>query len=172
MKYDIVKMVGDEHIRYSLTNKGDNPLIVFGINPSTADKGKPDPTMRRVMGFAERYGFDSFVMLNVYPLRATNPAALPQECDAALHTANIQEIVNVVSSHPEASILMAYGGNINIRKYLRPCLRDIVEAIKQYSPKYYQIGTALNLDGSPKHPLMAPYSSTMTPCDINKQINV
>lgn len=106
MKYDIVKMVGDEHVRYSLTNKGDNPLIVFGINPSTADKNKPDPTMRRVMGFAERYGFDSFVMLNVYPLRATNPAALPQECDAALHTANIQEIVNVVSSHPEASILM------------------------------------------------------------------
>lgn len=171
MKYDIVKMVGDEHIRYSLTNKGANPLIVFGINPSTADKGKPDPTMRRVMGFAERYGFDSFVMLNVYPLRATNPAALPQECDAALHAANINEIVNVVSSHPCAPILLAYGGNINSRKYLRPCLRDIVEAIKQYSPKYYQIGTALNLDGSPKHPLMAPYSSTMTPCDINKQIS-
>lgn len=171
MKYDIVKMVGDEHIRYSLTNKGDNPLIVFGINPSTADKGKPDPTMRRVMGFAERYGFDSFVMLNVYPLRATNPAALPQECDAALHAANINEIVNVVSSHPGVPILLAYGGNINSRKYLRPCLRDIVEAIKQYSPKYYQIGTALNLDGSPKHPLMALYSSTMTPCDINKQIS-
>lgn len=170
MKYDIVKMVGDERVRYSLTNKGDNPLIVIGINPSTADKNKPDATMRRVMGFAEHYGFDSFVMLNVYPLRATNPAALPQECDAELHTANIREIVNVVSSHPEASILMAYGGNINSRKYLQHCLSDIVEAIKQYSPKYFQIGTALNRDGSPKHPLMAPYSSAMTPCDITNQI--
>lgn len=170
MKYDIVKMVGDEHIRYSLTNKGDNPLIVFGINPSTADKGKPDPKMRRVMGFAERYGFDSFVMLNVYPLRATNPAALPQECDDVLHTANIREIVNVVSSHPGAPILLAYGGNINSRKYLKPCLRDIIEALKPYSPKYFQIGTALNRDGSPKHPLMAPYISAMTPCDINIQI--
>lgn len=170
MKYDIVKMVGDEHVRYSLTNKGDNTLIVFGINPSTADKNKPDPTMRRVMGFAERYGFDSFVMLNVYPLRATNPAALPQECDAAIHTANIQEIVSVVSSHLEASILLAYGGNINSRKYLRPCLRDIIDALKPYNPKYFQIGTALNRDGSPKHPLMAPYSSAMTPCDIDKQI--
>ena len=170
MKYDIVKMVGDEHVRYSLTNKGDNTLIVFGINPSTADKSKPDPTMRRVMGFAERYGFDSFVMLNVYPLRATNPAALPQECDAAIHTANIQEIVSVVSLHPEASILLAYGGNINSRKYLRPCLRDIIDALKPYNPKYFQIGTALNRDGSPKHPLMAPYSSAMTPCDIDKQI--
>ena len=170
MKYDIVKMVGDEHVRYSLANKGDNPLIVFGINPSTANKDKPDATMRRVMGFAERYGFDSFVMLNVYPLRATNPAALPQECDDVLHTANIQEIVNVVSSHPEASILMAYGGNINSRKYLRPCLRDIIDALKPYNPKYFQIGTALNRDGSPKHPLMAPYSSAMTPCDIDKQI--
>lgn len=170
MKYDIVKMVGDEHVRYSLTNKGDNTLIVFGINPSTADKNKPDPTMRRVMGFAERYGFDSFVMLNVYPLRATNPAALPQECDAAIHTANIREIVSVVSSHPEASILLAYSGNINSRKYLRPCLRDIIDALKPYNPKYFQIGTALNRDGSPKHPLMAPYSSAMTPCDIDKQI--
>lgn len=171
MKYNITKMVGDERVRYSLTNKGDNPLIVIGINPSTADKDKPDATMRRVMGFAERYGFDSFVMLNVYPLRATNPAALPQECDAELHTANIREIVNIVSSRPGASILLAYGGNINSRKYLRPCLRDIVEAIKPYSPKYFQIGPVLNRDGSPKHPLMAPYSSAMTPCDINKQIS-
>ena len=170
MKYDITKMVGDERVRYSLTHKGDNPMIVIGINHSPADKDKPDATMRRVMGFAERYGFDSFVMLNVYPLRATNPAALPQECDAELHTANIREIVNVVSSHPGASILLAYGGNINSRKYLRPCLRDIVEAIKPYSPKYFQIGTALNRDGSPKHPLMAPYSSAITPCDIDKQI--
>ncbi len=171
MKYNITKMVGDERVRYSLTNKGDNPLIVIGINPSTADKDKPDATMRRVMGFAERYGFDSFVMLNVYPLRATNPAALPQECDAELHTANIREIVNIVSSRPGPSILLAYGGNINSRKYLRPCLRDIVEAIKPYSPKYFQIGPVLNRDGSPKHPLMAPYSSAMIPCDINKQIS-
>ncbi len=73
MKYNITKMVGDECVRYSLTNKGVNPLIVIGINPSTADKDKPDATMRRVMGFAERYGFDSFVMLTsiryVRPIR-------------------------------------------------------------------------------------------------------
>ncbi len=170
MNYDITMMVGDEHVRYSLTNKGDNPLIVIGINPSTADKDKPDATMRRVMGFAERYGFDSFVMLNVYPLRATKPAALPQKCDAALHSANIREIVNVVSSNAGAPILLAYGGNINSRKYLKSCLRDIVEVLKPFNPKYFQIGTALNRDGSPKHPLMASYSSAMTACDINMQI--
>lgn len=170
MKYDIEKMVGDGCVRYSLANKGDKPLIVVGINPSTADEDKSDATMRRVMGFAERYGFDSFVMLNVYPLRATKPAALPQDCDAALHAANVREIINVVSSHPGAPILLAYGGNINSRKYLKPCLREIIEALKPYGSKYFQIGAALNRDGSPKHPLMAPYSSAMTPCDIDKQI--
>ena len=48
-------------------------LYVFGINPSTATESRPDPTMRKIIGFAIRNGFEGFAMMNLYPLRSTNP---------------------------------------------------------------------------------------------------
>lgn len=65
-------MIGDDKVRYVLKKQGHNPLFVLGVNPSTADDVKSDHTITRVCGFAERMGFDSFIMINVYPLRATD----------------------------------------------------------------------------------------------------
>lgn len=66
MEWTKIKMIGDnENMRYQLSKEGSNPLIVIGINPSTANESKPDPTMRKVMGLAEFNGFDSFCMFNV-----------------------------------------------------------------------------------------------------------
>ena len=70
MKYENVRMTGDnDKVRYVLRKDGDRPLVVVGLNPSTANEAKADATMTRVMGIAERNGFDSFIMLNLYPQR-------------------------------------------------------------------------------------------------------
>lgn len=53
-----------------------NPLIIIALNPSTADEKLPDDTMKRVVPYMEINGFDGFVMLNLYPLRSTNPKVL------------------------------------------------------------------------------------------------
>lgn len=65
--------------RFALGSISEKTLFVFGINPSTADDKEPDPTIRKVMGFAKENGYTSFVMFNLYPQRATNPNDLPQE---------------------------------------------------------------------------------------------
>ena len=86
MKYENVTMKGDENeFRFSLTKEGNKKLVVFGVNPSTANEQTADLTITKVMGFADRNGFDGFIMLNLYPQRCTNPADLDKEIDEELN---------------------------------------------------------------------------------------
>lgn len=64
--------------RYWLSRTwGDTPpLVVIGLNPSTADAMQDDPTIRRCIGFARREGCGGLMMLNLFAFRATDPAML------------------------------------------------------------------------------------------------
>lgn len=53
----------DNAVRFVLGTIGANPLICFGINPSTAEPGNLDPTVNYVSSIATSNGYDSFVML-------------------------------------------------------------------------------------------------------------
>ena len=46
------------------------------LNPSTADAQVDDPTIRRCMDFAQRWGHDGIYVVNLFSYRATNPAEL------------------------------------------------------------------------------------------------
>lgn len=53
------------------------PYIQFiGLNPSTADEQKDDPTLRRVKSFAKTWGFGGVMMTNIFAWRDTNPGVL------------------------------------------------------------------------------------------------
>lgn len=50
------------------------PLCCFIMfNPSTADATKNDPTIRRCIGFAKKWGFGSLEVVNLFAYRATDP---------------------------------------------------------------------------------------------------
>ena len=63
--------IGDDKNRFALIQKGKRTLFVIGLNPSSADSSTPDPTMQSVLRIASYNGFDGYIMLNLYPLRAT-----------------------------------------------------------------------------------------------------
>lgn len=55
--------------------------VFIGLNPSTADETEDDPTIRRCVGFARRWGFGGIVMLNIFAFRATDPRDLKKAED-------------------------------------------------------------------------------------------
>lgn len=53
---------------------GAGPCILWcGLNPSSADGRRDDPTMLREIGFSYRWGFGSLVKVNVYPFISSTP---------------------------------------------------------------------------------------------------
>ena len=56
---------------------GDGPrLLVIGLNPSVADATADDPTIRRCISFARRWGFAGLEMRNLFAYRATDPRVM------------------------------------------------------------------------------------------------
>lgn len=43
------------------------------LNPSTADDTQDDPTIRRVVAFSRRWGFEQAVVVNLYPVVTSDP---------------------------------------------------------------------------------------------------
>jgi hypothetical protein len=52
------------------------PLVFCMLNPSTADASEDDPTIRRGVDFANRFGYGRLVVVNLFALCATDPRQL------------------------------------------------------------------------------------------------
>lgn len=157
MQYAIQKMIGDEdHVRYALIQRGKNTLYVLGLNPSTATDNKPDPTLRKIMGYAERNGFDGFVILNLYPERATQPNTLPSHPNKKYYDENLRIINELLSNGSQSpKILACFGDFVQQRSYLIQSWKDIVSIAAKHNAEWFCIGT--NKSGMPKHPVRAAY---------------
>ena len=70
----------DRKYRYLLTRQvgfGDRGTVTFiMLNPSTADESHDDPTIRRCIGFANSWSYGWLHVVNLSPLRATDPKDL------------------------------------------------------------------------------------------------
>jgi len=141
---------GDENNRFVLGNKSEKTLFVIGLNPSKANDKQADPTMNRVKEFANQNGFDTFIMLNLYPKITSQPSKLPNDidCDEDLITLNVEVIKDAIPQN--ATILAAWGGNINDHKYLRRSLHLIGKQLEKRNCKWLKIGDTQC--GDPKHP--------------------
>ncbi len=148
----------DRLFRYWLLRTWDEklPLLaLIGSNPSVADESKDDPTIRKEIGFAERLGFGSILKLNVGAFRATNPRDWKAAIDPFGPENTITHLQGYLAKFSPGTTVAAWG---------RPCLtsqRGIhrAEAIKKNIRGMMCWGR--NGDGSPRHPLMLPYSTKL-----------
>lgn len=154
--------------RYILGIEGENPLICIGVNPSTACPEKLDSTMRRVREFAEEKGYDSYIMLNLYPQRATDPNDMDEEIDPEQVRKNLESIENILKKGG-FTVWAAWGNLITKRSYLKECVREIARIADAYSCTWITMGKR-NKSGHPKHPLYIPGEAEEEEFDIHKYL--
>jgi len=145
----------DETTRYLIRTAGDNPLICLGLNPSKANKINSDQTICRVEEYAKRNNYDSIAMLNLYPLRSTNPDNLPLEKNESIYIKNIEGIKNFLKSLMNRDILVATGGDVRKRLYLHEALKELISFGNDCGVKWLCIG--LTADKYPRHPSRGVY---------------
>lgn len=140
--------------RYVLGEKGDKILVVLGVNPSIAEPdylSGSDPTVKTVRRLAKHFDLDGWIMLNLYPQRATCPDELHHMRSEPIHKKNLQVIERVLSDYKHATLVAAWGNLIDKRAYLVNCLTDINQLVIKQGQAWKALG--INKTGHPKHPL-------------------
>lgn len=157
--------------RYILGTRGKNPLICIGINPSTAQPGDLDNTLKSVERIAQGNGFDSFIMFNVYAQRATDPDSMERECNLQLHRENMEAFSYVLSISPKPAVWAAWGTIIEKRAYLPQCLADMLQIGNRFGAQWYCAGK-LSKKGHPHHPLYLRKDEKLKPFDVDAYLRL
>lgn len=161
----------DNQVRYVLGTQGANPLVGIGVNPSTASPNDLDNTLKSLERIAHANGFDSWIMLNLYPVRATNPDDLPKPMDQELHQINLRNINQVLSQVNQPVIWPCWGTLILKRPYLLRCFQDIFQSTQNHSCRWVSFG-AISKDGHPHHPLYLATNSPMEDFDVENYLQL
>lgn len=141
--------------RYVLTRRwADGPFLVFVmLNPSTADAAKDDPTIRKCIGFAKRYGYSAIAVVNLFALRSTDPSAL------RTHSAPVgpdnDAWIEQATRDPFSRVLAAWGANA---KHHEQRVRDVARIVRRP-----MMALSITGDGHPGHPLMLSYDRSPQP---------
>jgi len=96
--------------RYQLLRRwtgGQGRCVFIGLNPSTADVLADDPTIRRCMAFAQDWGYEEMVMVNLFAFRTPHPTLLK----AALHPTGRQNRRALHRACRSADHIVAAWGN-------------------------------------------------------------
>jgi hypothetical protein len=124
----------------------------IGLNPSTADETKNDPTVRRCISFARRWGYGAMVMTNIFAWRDTDPEKMklvdepigPENDDWLIETAaksglvvaawgnhgdhrNRQDDVKRLLSHIKLKCFLITGKGCPIHPLYQPDARQLID---------------------------------------------
>lgn len=125
-------------------------LMVVGLNPSTADEKKDDPTLRRCIDFAKRWGFEALCMTNLFAWRATKPRELLKIADPV----GPENDITLIKVAKEAGmILCAWGGEGKLGGRATVVTNMLAAP---YAGGKDLMALRLIKDGSPEHPLYMP----------------
>ena len=144
-----------ERYRYWLARMWDPDLPAVNfimLNPSTADQYQLDPTVTRCLHYAQRWGFGTLIVTNIFAYRSTDPKALytvpdpvGRENDAYLLQAAQQADLRVVAWGTHGAV------------------RDRHQRVLTLLAPYPLTALGVTQGGFPKHPLYlradAPYMS-------------
>ena len=147
--------------RYSLWRNWDEPPVPPGVppellalvrphvlfimlNPSTADERSDDPTIRRCMDFAARWGYGALSVGNLYAFRAARPSVLRSVADP-VGPDNDAVLRRLVAR--AARVVVAWGARASDERAAR--VLEAIMAEKGARPQCLGVTRR----GMPRHPL-------------------
>lgn len=146
--------------RYSLWRRWD-PLLPMAcfvmLNPSTADASEDDPTIRKCIGFAKRWGAGGIRVVNLYPWRATNPRELSGGREVGgEHTGIVSnnDAAILAATCDAGWIVVAWGANHGPWPMQRARVLHLLRNCRVWC-------LGRTADGSPRHPLMLAYTTEL-----------
>lgn len=144
--------------RYSLHRYwGDGEAVGFLMfNPSTADETKDDPTIRKCIGFAKRWGYGRLVIVNLFSIRGTDPKIVSRVSDP-VGPMNNYHIAKATDNCRELICAWGCGSHMKGDLSRRPgAVMNLLEQ-ERFSMPIRCLG--YSKDGSPRHPLMLAYDT-------------
>lgn len=154
--------------RYTLTRLWDDEaqrrVCWIMLNPSTADADQDDATIRRCTAFSTSWGYGSLIVVNLWPLRATNPNDLrpfvawdkSQDWHARDQIYYVNLPIVLEAAHESAIAIAAWGAQAN-----RLDCGYVDHVVEELTHGDCPAGWAglfclgRTKDGSPRHPLYA-----------------
>lgn len=127
------------------------------LNPSTADCLVDDPTIRKCMGFARRWGLGGVVVVNLFDLRTPKPSVLLKAVDPCSLFADLNIREHLTRAHKDRwTVVCAWG---NHGWYKDRCV-EVCEMISVSGVIPYALGD-MTKEHSPPHPLYISYETKL-----------
>ena len=139
--------------RYQLSRCWDPTMsrcTFIGLNPSTADANTNDPTIRRVISFAQEEGFGGVIVCNLFAFRATRPEDLKASIDPVGPRNNFW----IRRSIAESDLTVVAWGN-------HGTFNNRAARVLRYLTGPMCLGTTSL--GQPKHPLYLAKTTSLRP---------
>jgi len=132
----------------------------FGINPSTADEGRDDKTVKRWIGFTIRNKGKDFFVGNIYAYRVTDVNQLA-DIEDSVGPDNDYHIDDIIE---KSDVLVAcWGSRDKLPDQLHPRIEQVLAKLHASSKPVMCFG--LTKTGDPKHPLMLSYDTPLIKMD-------
>jgi hypothetical protein len=150
----------DGRYRYALRRQtgvlgAEGAVLFVMLNPSTADATDDDPTIRRCLNYARRWGYARLDVANLYALRATNPAELfaGEDPVGPDNDAWLERLAK-----PSPSVVVAWGATPHPEPERA---RRVLELLEFYAGTARCLGQTRDLH--PRHPLYVRADAARTP---------
>jgi hypothetical protein len=138
--------VGQGDLFAGWSEEGAGRLVVVMLNPSIADARREDPTMRRVLGFAQRWNVTHVTVVNLCAFVSSSPADLKRVPDPV---GPRNDAVLRKAFRDASRILCAWGAQAAPERALQ-----VAGMLQPHSQKTFVLG--LTQSGHPRHPLYCP----------------
>ena len=136
-------------------------VLFVMLNPSTADAVRDDPTIRRCIDFAKRWGFGRLAVGNLWPYRATDPRELRRWVRGAGDLPDPRCYENdriVIEMAAKAQLVVAAWGN---HGDIQASGTIMLRRLEKHGVEVRHLGRTKS--GQPRHPLYVPKATRPTP---------